>query len=172
MILAPLVTLISLNVLSSGTSPLYMTFCMAGGRPWEKAGASEKETLKTVLGVPVVAQQKQVRLVSMRMWVRSLALLVGLRIQRCRELWYWSQKQLGSGIPVAVVWACSYSSDLTPSLGTSMCCRCNPQKRKGKKRGGAGEKNILGRTTDLKESTTPSPIIFGQFTTSLSLRTF
>ena len=42
---------------------------------------------KTHLGVPVVAQQLWTQLVSMRMWVRSLALLGGLRIQHCHELW-------------------------------------------------------------------------------------
>lgn len=36
MILAPFVTLISRSVLSSGSKPLYMTFCMAGGRPAEE----------------------------------------------------------------------------------------------------------------------------------------
>ena len=36
------------------------------------------------LGVPVVAHRKQIRLGSMRMWVRSLALLGALRIPRCR----------------------------------------------------------------------------------------
>ena len=38
-------------------------------------------------GVPVVAQQKQTQLVSMRTPVQSLALLSGLRIRRHRELW-------------------------------------------------------------------------------------
>ena len=37
-------------------------------------------------GVPIVAQQKQIKLVSMRMLVRSLAPLGGLRIQHCCEL--------------------------------------------------------------------------------------
>ena len=41
--------------------------------------------------------------------------------------------QLGSGIAVAVVQASSYSSELSPSLGTSMCCRCSPIKTKKKK---------------------------------------
>ena len=38
-------------------------------------------------GVPVVAQQKWILLASMRTQVRSLALLSGLRIQHCHELW-------------------------------------------------------------------------------------
>ena len=40
------------------------------------------------LGVPVVAEQITLQLVSMRMWVPSLALLGGLRIQHCCELRY------------------------------------------------------------------------------------
>ena len=28
---------------------------------------------------------------------------------------------------LAVVWASGYSSDSTPSLGTSMCCGCGPK---------------------------------------------
>ena len=45
--------------------------------------------LKRVLpGVPVVAQRKPIRLVSMRMWVRSLDSLSGSGIWRCCELWY------------------------------------------------------------------------------------
>ena len=42
---------------------------------------------KYVPGVLVVAQQKQICLVSIRMQVQSLASLSGLRIQRCCELW-------------------------------------------------------------------------------------
>ena len=37
---------------------------------------------------------------------------------------------LGSHIAVAVAQASDYSSDLTPSLGTSMCGGCGPKKRK------------------------------------------
>ena len=38
----------------------------------------------------------------MRLWVQSLALLSGLRIWRCRELWRRSQTRLGSGVAVAL----------------------------------------------------------------------
>ena len=41
-------------------------------------------------------------IVSMRMQVQSLALLSGLRIQRCHKLWYRSQMQLGFGVAVVV----------------------------------------------------------------------
>ena len=63
---------------------------------------------------------------TMRLWVQSLALLSGLRIRRCRELW------LGSGVAVALVQAGGCSSDQTPSLGTSICC-CGRGPRNGKK---------------------------------------
>ena len=55
------------------------------------------------LGVPIVAQWKQIQLVSMRMWLPSLTSLRGLRIWRCSELWCRSQMQLGPGVAVAVV---------------------------------------------------------------------
>ena len=38
-------------------------------------------------GVPIVAQQKQIRLGTMRLQIRALASLSGLRIRHCRELW-------------------------------------------------------------------------------------
>ena len=41
---------------------------------------------KWEMGVPVVAQWKRTQLGTMRLQVRSLASLSGLRIQRCREL--------------------------------------------------------------------------------------
>ena len=53
-------------------------------------------------GVPVVAQRKQIRLGTMRLRVQSLALLGGLRIWRCHELWYRSQTRLESGVAVAL----------------------------------------------------------------------
>ena len=49
---------------------------------------------------------------TVRTRVRSLAYLSGLRIWCCHELWCRLQMQLGSGVGP------SYSSDLTPSLGT------------------------------------------------------
>ena len=54
-------------------------------------------------GVPTVAQQKQIRIVSMRMQVRSLASLSWLRIRCCCELWCRSHMRLRSHIAVAVV---------------------------------------------------------------------
>ena len=49
-----------------------------------------------------MAQQTRIRLGTMRLWVRSLALFSGLRIQRCHELWCGSQTWLGSCVAVAV----------------------------------------------------------------------
>ena len=54
-------------------------------------------------GVPVMAQQKRIWLVSMRTQVRSQASVSGLRIRCCRELWSKSQTRLRSGVAVAVV---------------------------------------------------------------------
>ena len=68
----------------------------------------------------------------MRTRVPSLASLSGLRICCGCVLWCRSQKWLRSGVAVAVAQACSYSSDSTPSLGTSICCGCGPQKTKKK----------------------------------------
>ena len=48
-----------------------------------------------------------------------------------------SQTQLRSHVAVAeaVAVASSYSSDATPGLGTSICCRYSPKKQKEKKEG-------------------------------------
>ena len=71
---------------------------------------------------------------SRRMQVRSLALLSELRLWRCHELWCRLQIRLGSCIAVTVVQASSYSSDLIPGLGTSICRRCSPKKQKYKEK--------------------------------------
>ena len=64
-------------------------------------------------GSSCVAQWKRTQLASMRMRVRPLVSLRGLRIRRCIELWCRSQTQFGSGGVVAVVQASSYSSNST-----------------------------------------------------------
>ena len=75
------------------------------------------------------------QLVSMRMWVQSLALLSGLRIRHCCELWCRSRSQmwLRAHVAVAVVQASSDSSDLTLSLGISVCPEHGPKKHTHKK---------------------------------------
>ena len=55
-----------------------------------------------VLEFPLWLSGLRTRLVSMRMWVRSLASVTGLRIQRCLELWCRLQTQLGFRIAVVV----------------------------------------------------------------------
>ena len=81
-----------------------------------------------------MAQWKQMLLGIMRLWVLYLASLSGSGIWRCQELWCRSQTQLKSDVAVAV--AGSYTSDLTPSLGTSICCTWGPKKTKDKKKKG------------------------------------
>ena len=90
---------------------------------------TSKWTIQEKWGVPVVAQWKRIWLVSMRIWVRSLALLSGSNIQHCRELWCRSQTQLRSCVAVAVALAGSYSSNSTPRLGTSICHTCGPKNK-------------------------------------------
>ena len=63
----------------------------------------------------------------MRLWVQSIPSLSGLRIWRCCELWCRSQMWLGSCVAVSM--ASSGSSDLTLSLGISVCHRCGPEKQ-------------------------------------------
>ena len=53
-----------------------------------------------------------------------------LRIWHCHEPWCTSQMWLGSCVAMAMALAGSCSSKLTPSLGTSICCRCGPKKKK------------------------------------------
>ena len=67
------------------------------------------------------------QLVSLRSWVRSLALLSALRIWYCHELWYRSQIWLRTHVAVAAAGSCS--SDLTPSLGTSLCRGHHPKNK-------------------------------------------
>ena len=70
----------------------------------------------------------------MRTQVRSLALISGLRIPCCHDLWCRSKMQLRSHAAVTVVQASSYSSNSTPSLGTSICRRSDLKKTKKKKK--------------------------------------
>ena len=71
---------------------------------------------------------QQTQLASMRTQVQSLASLSGLRIWRCHEVQCRSQMWLRSCVAMAVVQAGSWSSDLTPRLGTSICGGCGPKK--------------------------------------------
>ena len=62
----------------------------------------------------------------MRMWDRSLASFIALRIWCYYELWCRWQMWLRSHIAVTVARSCSF--DLAPSLGTSICYRCGIKK--------------------------------------------
>ena len=77
------------------------------------------------------------------MWVQFLALLSGLRIQGCHELWYRPQMWLRSGVAMAVAYARSCSSDLTPSLGTSICFGYGFKKTKKEKKKKGGVKTLI-----------------------------
>ena len=59
--------------------------------------------LRKCPGVPIMVQQKQIRLETMRLWDPSLASLSGLRTWRCCGLWYRLQTQLRSHTAVTVV---------------------------------------------------------------------
>ena len=67
-----------------------------------------------------------------RSWVQSLASFSGLRIPHCHELWCRSQTWLRSFVAVAVACVGNCSSDSTPGLVPSICCRCSPEKKKKK----------------------------------------
>ena len=82
-------------------------------------------------GVPIVAQQKQTRVESMRVQVRSLTSLSGSRIWRCCELWRRLQMWLRSQVAVAVVSASSCSS------GNLHMPQVRPFKKKKKKKAAA-----------------------------------
>ena len=86
-----------------------------------------KQNKKNHIGVPIVAQWKQIRIVSMRMQVWSLALLMWwsgtamwCRLQMRRQFW----------VASAVAQSSSWCSSSTPGLGTSICWKCGPEKQK------------------------------------------
>jgi len=80
-------------------------------------------------GLSVVDERQQIQLVSVRTRVRSLALLSGLRIWCCRELWF----RLQMCLDPRLLWLWC-RPDWTPSLGLSICHVCGPQKPKKKKK--------------------------------------
>ena len=59
-------------------------------------------SIKQERHVPIMAQRKQIQLGTMRLRVRPLASLSGLRIWHCHELCYRSKTQLRSHDAVAV----------------------------------------------------------------------
>ena len=114
------------------SSTLYLVLLpLLGARTTEPAAThhmgSETETVKTsMLGeFRLWLRGTWTQLVSKRMWVQSLALLSGLRIWHCLELWCRLQLQ--------------FQFNSTSSLGTSICHRCDPKKQKRKKNYPCGE---------------------------------
>ena len=81
-----------------------------------------------------------------------MALLIGLRIQHCQELWCRLQTQLGPrvAVAVAVAHAGTCRSDLTPSLGTSPCHGCGPKKTKKERK--EGRKRNLSINVNIRAS--------------------
>ena len=76
-----------------------------------------------------MAQRKLIRLGTVRLRVRSIPGLTQW-VKDLALLWCRSQTQLGSGVAVAVALSGSCSSNLNPSLGTSICHGCSPKKQK------------------------------------------
>ena len=72
--------------------------------------------------------------VPVRIRVRTLASLSGLKIHHCHKLRHRLQMWLRSIVAVAVAWAGSCSSDSVPSLGTSICCGCSALKKRKKEK--------------------------------------
>ena len=95
------VKVLALSLLWLRFNPWPENFFMLWLRP--KQNKTEQNKTKP-MGVPIVAQGLRTRLVSMRMWVRSLALPTGLRIPSCRKPQCRVQMRLGSGLLWLWLW--------------------------------------------------------------------
>ena len=82
------------------------------------------------MGVPVVAQQKRIQLVSVSMWVPSLASLSGMGILYCHELCDASHKH---GSDPALLWLWCWPAAIAPiqplAWEISICYRWSPKKQ-------------------------------------------
>ena len=103
----------------------------------------EIKMIKSDVGVPVVVQRKLIQLVSMRMWVQSLALLSGSGIWHHHELWCRLQMRLGSHI--AGLWHKPAAGALIPPLAWELLYtasvalkRRKKKKKKEEEEGGGG----------------------------------
>ena len=89
------------------------------------------------VGVRVVAQWKQIQLVSMRTKVLSLALLSGLRIWCCCKLWWRPQTRLGSHVVVVWLWHwLTAAAPIQPPAWELPFATCAALKREKKKKWG------------------------------------
>ena len=70
----------------------------------------------------------------MKLWVRSLALLSGLKTRHCHELWCRSQVRLGSRVAVAVAGSYAPISPLAwePPYATGAALKSKKQQQKQK----------------------------------------
>ena len=75
-----------------------------------------------------MAQWKRIQLGTMSLWAGSLALLSGLRIQCCCELYVGHTR--GSDLALQWLWCRLAATALTRPLAweTFICCRCSPKK--------------------------------------------
>lgn len=78
---------------------------------------------KEIWAIPIVAFAQWVKKLkeSTRMLVQSLATISGLRMQHCFRVYQTSKMCLRTNVVMAVAQANTWSSDLTPSSGTSIC---------------------------------------------------
>ena len=91
----------------------------------------------------------------MRIWVLSLASIRGAQVRCCHELWYRSQMWLGYRVTVAA--AGSYSSYMSPSLGTSIYCKYRPKKEK--------KKNLAWETPNIQMLSYNSCVMMNRYQT-------
>ena len=110
------------------TSDVLSALAQVKSQPWMNTGHLMPWNKKVISGFPLWLSGLRTQhcvyedlgwITGLTRWVKDLALSQA-------AVW------LGSCVAVAVVWACSCSSDLTHSLGTSICRRCGCKKKKKK----------------------------------------
>ena len=89
-----------------------------------------------------MAQPLATWLASVRMRVRFLASLSGLRIRHCCEFWWSSQMRLRSWVAVAQVQAGGYNTDWTQKPGSTIWGENGPKKKKKRKKERKKKKSI------------------------------
>ena len=92
---------------------LVLSWYQNQARTQQKKKVRAKTPLKLIneFRVPIMVQQKWIRLGTMRLQVWSLVLLIGLRIQHCCGLWCRLQMRVRSCVAVALAQAGSNNSD-------------------------------------------------------------